>query len=220
VRGPGHGRFQGPDTLTHTLSHRGRGRIRDCQGIWDTVQQRDPHGALRVGGRAMRATEQLRKDNAALWEALANLQRAVLRPGADGALRMRNVLRYLRTEVLGDAGMDEALFLDRLGHHGRLGEVARLLRKERRALRAQLDELIQEANGLRELGALDSQALAVRAQCENFIRDFLHHLFVEDQVLLPEAEACLEPERLEEVGAVMAALRRYAQDREEAPALD
>jgi hypothetical protein len=168
----------------------------------------------------MRATEQLRKDNSALWEALGNLQRAVVRPGAEGALRVRNVLRYLRTELLGDAGMDEALFLSRLGGHDHLGEVARLLKDEGRTLRTQLDELIEEANGMRELGALDHQALAFRGQCERFIRDFLHHLFLEEQVLLREAEACLEPDRLEEIGTVMAALRKYAQAREEVPALD
>ena len=168
----------------------------------------------------MRATEQLRKDNSALWNAMGNLQRAVVRPGAEGALRMRNVLRYLRTELLGDAGMDEALFLSRLGNHDRLGEVARLLKDQGRVLRNRLDELIEEANGLRELGALDNEALAFRGQCEGFIRDFLHHLFIEDQVLLPEAEACLEPDRLEEIGTVMAALRMYAQSHEEVPALD
>ena len=168
----------------------------------------------------MRATEQLRRDNATLWEALGNLQRAVLHPGPEGTLRMRNVLRFLRTEVLGEAGQDEALFLDRLGNHTRLGELARLLAKERESLRARLDEAAQGADALRELGGLDAWAVAVRCACEAFIRDFLHHLFVEEQVLLRDVEACLEPERLEEIGAVMAALRAWARAAEEIPALD
>jgi hypothetical protein len=168
----------------------------------------------------MRATEQLRKDNTALWEALANLQRAVLHPGAEGTLRMRNGLRYLRTEVLGDAGMDEALFLERFGSHARLGEVARLLAREREGLRARLDQVAEAAEGLRELGGLDPQAVAARAQCELFVKDFLHHLFVEDKVLLREAELCVEPERLEEIGAVMAALRARVWDLDEVSALD
>ena len=168
----------------------------------------------------MRATEQLRKDNTALWEALANLQRGALHPGPEGALRMRNVLRYLRTEVLGEAGQDEALFLDRLGNHPRLGELARLLAQERESLRARLDEAAQGADALRELGGLDARAVAIRRECDAFVRDFLHHLFVEVQVLLRDAEACLEPERLEEIGAVMAALRAWTRADEEIPALD
>ncbi len=168
----------------------------------------------------MRATEQLRKDNTALWEALGNLQRAVLTPGPEGALRMRNVLRYLRTEVLGDAGQDEALFLDRLGNHARLGEVARLLAREREDLRARLDEAAQGAEALRELGGLDSRAVAIRGDCEAFVRDFLHHLFVEEQVLIRDAETCVEPARLEEIGAFMAALRAAQRAGDEAPALD
>lgn len=168
----------------------------------------------------MRATEQLRRDNAILWEALGNLQRAVLHPGPEGTLRMRNVLRFLRTEVLGEAGQDEALFLERLGNHARLGEVARLLAEERDALRARLDEVAQGVDALRELGGLDARAVAVRCECEAFIRDFLHHLFAEEQVLLREAETCVEPERLEEIGAVMATLRAHARAREEVPALD
>lgn len=168
----------------------------------------------------MRATEQLRKDNAALWDALANLQRAALYPGPEGPLRMRNVLRYLKTEVLGEAGQDEALFLDRLGNHPRLGELARLLAKERDALRAQLEEVLAVVDALRQLGGLDSRTIAVRAQCEAFIRDSLHHLFVEERVFLPEAETWVEAERLEEIGAVMAALRAHARRLEEIPALD
>ena len=168
----------------------------------------------------MRATEQLRRDNAALWEALGNLQRAVLYPGPDGTLRMRNVLRFLRTEVLGEAGQDEVLFLDRLGNHARLGELARLLAQERESLRARLDEAAQGADALRELGGLDTRAVAIRRECDAFVRDFLHHLFVEEQVLLRDAEACLEPERLEEIGAVMAALRAWTRADEEIPALD
>ena len=168
----------------------------------------------------MRATEQLRKDNAGLWDALGSLQRAVLCPGPEGTLRMHNVLRFLRTEVLGESGQDEALFLERLGKHRRLGEVARLLAGERDALRARLDEVAQGVDALRELGGLDARAVAVRCECEAFIREFLHHLFVEEQVLLQDAETCLEPERLEEIGAVMAALRAHARAREEAPALD
>jgi hypothetical protein len=168
----------------------------------------------------MRATEQLRKDNVALWEALGNLQRAVLTPGPEGALRMRNVLRYLRTEVLGEAGQDEGLFLDRLGKHARLGELAGLLAKERESLRARLDEAAEGADALRELGGLDSRAVAIRCECEAFVRDFLHHLFVEEQVLLRDAEACLEPERLEEIGALMAALRAAQRVEDEVPALD
>lgn len=168
----------------------------------------------------MRATDQLRKDNAVLWEALGNLQRAALCPGPEGTLRMRNVLRFLRTEVLGEAGQDEALFLHRFGNHIRLGEVARLLADERDALRGRLDAVAQGVDALRELGGLDSRAVAVRCECEAFIRDFLHHLFVEEQVLLREAETCVAPERLEEIGAVMAALRAHARSREEVPALD
>ena len=168
----------------------------------------------------MRATEQLRKDNAALWNALANLQRAVLTPGGEGTLRMRNVLRYLRTEVQGDAGMDEALFLDQLGRDGRLGELARLLAAERQALRARLEEVSEGVEGLRALGSQDHTAQAIRAQCEGFIRDFLHHLFTQEQVLLREAEQWVEPERLEEIGAIMAALRARVWDPDEVSALD
>ena len=168
----------------------------------------------------MRATEQLRKDNVALWEALGNLQRAVLMPGPEGMLRLRNVLRYLQTEVLGDAGQDEALFLDRLQNDARLGEAARLLAKEREGLRARLEEAAKGADALRELGGLEGRALAIRCECEAFVRDFLHHLFVEEQVLLRDAERCLEPERLEEIGAVMAALRAAQWADDEAPALD
>jgi hypothetical protein len=168
----------------------------------------------------MRATEQLRRDNAALWHTLANLQRAVLYPGPEGPLRMRNVLRYLQTEVLGECGQDEALLLDRLGNHPRMGELARLLGKEREILRARLEEVRQVVGTLHELGGLDSRALAIRAQCEAFIRDFLHHLFVEERVFLPEAESWVEADRLEEIGKVMAALRAHARGIEEIPALD
>ena len=168
----------------------------------------------------MRATEQLRKDNAALWDGLANLQRAALYPGPEGPLRMKNVLRYLRTELLGETGQDESLFLDRLGNHPRLGELARILAGERDALRAQLDEVRGAVEALRELGGLDSRAMAVRGLCETFIRDFLHHLFVEERVFLPEAETWVEPERLEEIANVMAALRAHARRLEEVPALD
>lgn len=168
----------------------------------------------------MRATEQLRKDNAALWEALANLQRAALHPGPEGPMRMRNVLRYLRAEVLGEAGQDEALFLDRLGNHPRLGDLARLLAAERDILRRQMEEVALGVDGLRELGGLDSRAIAARAACEAFIRDFLHHLFVEEQVLIREADHTVPPETLEEIGRVMAALRAHARGVEEVPALD
>jgi hypothetical protein len=172
------------------------------------------------GGTTMQATERMRKDMAALWETLGRLQQAVLDPGPTGPLRMRNVLRYLKTEVLGESGQDEALFLDRLGNHPRMGELARLLAQERAALRDRLDRVRESAELIPQLGALDPLSVEIRAECEGFIREFVHHVFVEERVLVPEAERCVDPGQLEEIGTVMAALRAHARARDEIPALD
>ena len=165
----------------------------------------------------MRATDIFRRDHNIIRRALVSLDRALLMKTPNCSIVARNVATYLDVELREYLGSEERWVFRPLAETGpdAAGVVAELTR-EHRDLEARLAEV--KALARRPLAA--AAAPIVRDKGVALVKEFLHHMFLEEEVGFVLAEERLGTARLEEVADRVFLLQEAGREVEEPAAID
>ena len=165
----------------------------------------------------MRATDIFRRDHNIIRRALVSLDRALLMKTPNCSIVARNVATYLDVELREYLGSEERWVFRPLAETGpdAAGVVAELTR-EHRDLEARLAEF--KALARRPIAA--AAAPIVRDKGVALVKEFLHHMFLEEEVGFVLAEERLGTARLEEVADRVFLLQEAGREVEEPAAID
>ncbi len=165
----------------------------------------------------MRATDIFRRDHNIIRRALVSLDRALLMQTLNCSIVARNVATYLDVELREYLGSEERWVFRPLAETGpdAAGVVAELTR-EHRDLEARLAEF--KALARRPIAA--AAAPIVRDKGVALVKEFLHHMFLEEEVGFVLAEERLGTARLEEVADRVFLLQEAGREVEEPAAID
>src|SRR3989338_1092126 len=165
----------------------------------------------------MRATDIFRRDHNIIRRALVSLDRALLMQTPTWAIVVRNVATYLDVELREYLGSEERWVFRPLAETGpdAAGVVAELTR-EHRDLEARLAEF--KAPARRPIAA--AAAPIGRDKGVALVKEFLHHMFLEEEGGFVLAEERLGTARLEEVADRVFLLQEAGREVEEPAAID
>lgn len=165
----------------------------------------------------MQATDIFRQDHGIIRRALACLDKALLMQSPGWTIVAKNVATYLDVDLREYVGAEERWVLRPLAETGPdAARVVSELESEHRKLEVRLAELKVLAV---RLDAADSAPL-LREKGVALVKEFLHHMFLEEEVAFPLAEQRLGAEHLEEGAAHMRLLKETVECLEEPAAID
>jgi hemerythrin-like domain-containing protein len=165
----------------------------------------------------MTATEIFRKNHRTIRKALVSLDRALLMETPNWAIVAKNLANYLEIELREYWGSEERWIFAPLAQTGpdAAGVVAQM-EQEHRDLDARLHEfkaLTRNPTGV-ELASL------VREKGVALVKEFLHHMFLEEEVGFTLAEERLGLQYLEESAERVLLLKEAEKGLEEPAAID
>jgi iron-sulfur cluster repair protein YtfE (RIC family) len=165
----------------------------------------------------MRATDIFRKDHNIIRKALASLDRALLMRTPQWAIVAKNVATYLDIELREYLGSEERWVFRPLAETGpdAAGVVAELEREHR-----DLEGRLAAFKALTRQPISEADAPAVREAGVALVKEFLHHMFLEEEVGFVLAEERLGTARLEEVADHVLLLKEAEKGLEEPAAID
>ena len=165
----------------------------------------------------MKATDIFRRDHSIIRKALVSLDRALLMQTPTWTIVARNVATYLDIELREYLGSEERWVFRPLAETGpdAAGVVAELER-EHRDLEVRLAEFKALARG----PMADEAFPVLRDKGVALVKEFLHHMFLEEEVGFVLAEARLGTARLEEVAERVLLLKEAGREVEEPVAID
>jgi len=165
----------------------------------------------------MRATDIFRRDHNIIRRALVSLDRALLMQTPNWAIVVRNVATYLDVELREYLGSEERWVFRPLAETGpdAAGVVAELTREHR-----DLEARLAEFKALARQPIAAAAAPIVRDKGVALVKEFLHHMFLEEEVGFVLAEERLGTARLEEVADRVFLLQEAGREVEEPAAID
>ena len=165
----------------------------------------------------MRATDIFRRDHNIIRKALVSLERALLMEPPHWAIVARNVATYLDVELREYLGSEERWVFRPLAETGpdAAGVVAELEREHR-----DLEARLAEFKALARQPIAAAAAPIVRDKGVALVKEFLHHMFLEEEVGFVLAEERLGTARLEEVADRVLLLQEAGRKVEEPAAID
>ena len=165
----------------------------------------------------MKATDIFRRDHNIIRKALVSLDRALLMQTPNWAIVARNVATYLDIQLREYLGSEERWVFRPLAETGAdaAGVVAELER-EHRDLEARLDEF----KALTRQPIPEAAAPTVREKGVALVKEFLHHMFLEEEVGFVLAEERLGTAHLEKVADHVLLLKEAGRELEEPAAID
>ena len=165
----------------------------------------------------MKATDIFRKDHNILRKALVSLDRALLMRTPQWTIVAKNVAKYLDIQLREYLGSEERWVFRPLAETGSdaAGVVAELEREHR-----DLEVRLAEFKALTGCPISDEIAPLVQEKGVALVKEFLHHMFLEEEVGFVLAEQRLGAARLEEVGQHVLLLQEAGRELEEPAAID
>lgn len=165
----------------------------------------------------MTVTEIFRGNHRTIRRALINLERAVLMQTGRWALAARNLAAYLEIELREYWGGEERWVFQPLAATGpdAAAVVEEMLRGHR-----ELEGRLAEFKALTARPVTPETAPLIREQGSALVKEFLHHMFVEEELGFALAEERLGAPLLEEAVERVHALREFAKGLEEPAAID
>ncbi len=165
----------------------------------------------------MRATDIISKDHNIIRKALLSLDRALLMRPPNWAIVARNVANYLDVELREYLNSEEVWLFRPLAETGpdAAGVVAELTQEHR-----DLEARLAEFKALTRQPLSDATAEVVRARGVALVKEFLHHMFLEEAVGFTLAEQRLGVAHLERVTEHILLLREAEKGLEEPAAID
>lgn len=165
----------------------------------------------------MIATDIFRKNHRTIRKALVSLDRALLMRSPQWTLAAKNLAGYLDLELREYWGSEERWVFAPLAETGpdAAGVVAEM-QQEHRDLEARLAEF----KALTQCPIGDEVAPLVRERGVALVKEFLHHMFLEEEVGFTLAEDRLGIPRLQEVAEHVLLLKEAEKGLEEPAAID
>ena len=165
----------------------------------------------------MTATEIFRKNHRTIRKALVSLDRALLMQSPNWGIVAKNLANYLEIELREYWGSEERWIFKPLRETGpdAAGVVAQMEREHR-----DLDARLNEFKALTR-SPIDAEiAPLVRERGVALVKEFLHHMFLEEEVGFTLAEDRLGPQYLEESAERVLLLKEAEKGLEEPAAID
>lgn len=156
----------------------------------------------------MNALEIIAQDHRIINRMLKNMELALLAPSQKTPIVVGNVVNYLVREMEGYFGEEERLIFRPVAALSRdAAAVVGALEEEHTDLSQRLAALRRTVDACREKRGQgrDDTFAALRRQGLDFVKELVHHIFLEEQVLFPLAGKLLGPERLAEIAEGMRA---------------
>ncbi len=167
--------------------------------------------------RTVTATEIIQRDHNIIRKALVALDKALLMQTSQWAIVAKNVATYLDIQLREYLGSEERWLFAPLAETGPDGAgVAAELAREHRDLEARLAEF----KALTRCPITDEIAPLVREKGIGLVKEFLHHMFLEEEVCFTLVETRLGRAHLEQAGAHVLLLREAGKELEEPAAVD
>ena len=165
----------------------------------------------------MKATDMIIKDHNIIRKALLSLDRALLMRPPNWTIVARNVANYLDVELREYLNSEEVWLFQPLAKTGAdaVGVVAELEREHR-----DLEARLAEFKALTRQPIADATAELVRQRGLALVKEFLHHMFLEEEVGFLLAEQRLGTAHLERVAEHILLLREAEKGLEEPAAID
>jgi iron-sulfur cluster repair protein YtfE (RIC family) len=165
----------------------------------------------------MIATDLFRKNHRSIRKALVSLDRALLTQSSPWATVARNLANYLDMELREYWGSEERWVFRPLAETGpdAAGVVAEMAQEHR-----DLEARLAEFKALTSCPIGEAVAPLVREKGLALVKEFLHHMFLEEEVGFTLAEDRLGQARLEEVAAHVLLLHEAGKAIEEPAAID
>lgn len=163
------------------------------------------------------ATDLFRKNHRTIRKALASLDRALVMQTPPWTVVARNLARYLDLELREYWGSEERWVFRPLAETGpdAAGVVAEMEQEHR-----DLEVRLSEFKTLTRCPISNEDASLVREKGLALVKEFLHHLFLEEEVGFLLAEERLGSARLEEVADHVLLLKEAEKGLEEPAAID
>lgn len=165
----------------------------------------------------MTATDIFRKNHRTIRRALVSLDRALLMRSSNWAIVAKNLAGYLEIELREYWGSEERWVFGPLAETGpdAAGVVAQMEREHR-----DLDAHLNEFKALTRTAVGADTAALVREKGIALVKEFLHHMFVEEEVGFTLAEERLGQRYLEEAADRVLLLKEAEKGLEEPAAVD
>jgi len=165
----------------------------------------------------MKATEIFRRDHNIIRKALVSLDRALLMQTPQWKIVAKNAATYLDLQLREYLGSEERWVFEPLAKTGAdaAGVVAQLEREHR-----ELEARLAEFKALTGCPIGDDIAPLVREKGVTLVKEFLHHMFLEEEVGFVLAEQRLGPGHLEDAGEHVLLLKEAEKPLEEPAAID
>jgi len=169
------------------------------------------------GGRAMKATDIIMGDHNILRRALVSLDRALLMRTPTWAIVAKNVANYLDIGLREYLNSEERWLFRPLAETGSdaAGVVAELEREHR-----DLEARLAEFKALTRCPITQEIAPLVQEKGIALVKEFLHHMFLEEELGFPLAEQRLGIAHLEQVAEHIFLLKEAEKGLEEPAAID
>ena len=165
----------------------------------------------------MKATDIFRQDHGIIRRALACLDRALLMQSPEWPIVAKNVATYLAVDLREYMGSEERWVFRPLAETGEdAAGVVRELEREHRELETRLAEFKALARG----SMIDEALPVLREMGMALVKEFLHHMFLEEEVAFVLAEQRLGTARLEEGADHIRLLKEAVECLEEPVAID
>jgi len=165
----------------------------------------------------MTATELFRKNHRTIRKALVSLDRALLMKSPNWSLIAKNLAGYLEIELREYWGSEERWIFKPLAETGSdaAGVVAQMEQEHR-----DLDARLQEFKALTRYPISAEIAPLVQEKGVALVKEFLHHMFLEEEVGFTLAEDRLGIQYLEETADRVLLLKEAEKGLEEPAAID
>ncbi len=165
----------------------------------------------------MTAIDLFLKNHRTIKKALMTLDRALLMQTPAWPIVARNIAGYLDLQLREYWGSEERLVFQPLAETGQdaAGVVAEMEREH-----ADLDARLAEFRDLTRCAGSEGLVELIRAKGIELVKEFLHHMFLEEEVGFVLAEERLGHARLAEVADQVVLLEKTALEMEEPAAID
>jgi iron-sulfur cluster repair protein YtfE (RIC family) len=165
----------------------------------------------------MTATEIFRRNHRTIRKALVSLDRALLMQSPNWGIIAKNLALYLEIELREYWGSEERWIFQPLASTGQdaAGVVAQMEQEHR-----DLDARLHEFKALTHGPVSPEIAALVRERGVALVKEFLHHMFLEEEVGFTLAEERLGPQYLEEAADRVLLLKEAEKGLEEPAAID
>ncbi len=165
----------------------------------------------------MKATDIIQRDHSILRKALVSLDRALLMQPPHWAIVAKNVANYLDIGLREYLNSEERWLFQPLAETGSdaAGVVAELEREHR-----DLEARLAEFKALTRQPISDTSAPGLWEKGVALVKEFLHHMFLEEELAFPLAESRLGVAHLERVAEHIFLLKEAEKGLEEPAAID